>query len=131
RPATGGRPGDGNGARPDRSDRRFRMLIATSSFRVLRRPFESVQYCSIEYQAELRKHGIRISMSGKGNCYDNSVVETFFKTLKSELVWRTVFQTRAEAKKAIGRYIDGFYNPVRRHSTLDYVSPVQFERLAR
>jgi putative transposase len=88
------------------------------------------QYCSIEYQAELRKHGIRISMSGKGNCYDNSVVETFFKTLKSELVWRTVFQTRAEAEEAIGRYIDGFYNPVRRHSTLDYVSPVQFERLA-
>jgi putative transposase len=88
------------------------------------------QYCSIEYQAELRKHGIRISMSGKGNCFDNAVVETFFKTLKSELVWRTVFQTRAEAKAALGRYIDGFYNPVRRHSTLDYVSPVQFERLA-
>jgi len=70
-------------------------------------------------------------MSGKGNCYDNSMVETFFKTLKSELVWRTVFQTRAEAKAAIARYIDGFYNPVRRHSTLDYVSPVQFERLGR
>jgi putative transposase len=89
------------------------------------------QYCAIEYQAVLKKHGIAISMSGKGNCYDNSVVETFFKTLKSELVWRTVFQTRAEAKAALGRYIDGFYNPVRRHSTLDYVSPVQFERLAR
>jgi len=57
------------------------------------------QYCSIEYQAELRKHGIQISMSGKGNCYDNSMVETFFKALKSELVWRTVFQTRAEAKE--------------------------------
>ena len=69
-------------------------------------------------------------MSGKGNCYDNAVVETFFKTLKSELVWRTVFQTRAEAKDAISRYIDGFYNPIRRHSTLDYISPVQFERLA-
>jgi putative transposase len=88
------------------------------------------QYCATAYQAELKKHGIQVSMSGKGNCYDNSVVETFFKTLKSELVWRTVFQTRAEAKQAIGRYIDGFYNPVRRHSTLDYVSPVQFERLA-
>ena len=88
------------------------------------------QYCATAYQAELRKHGIRISMSGKGNCYDNSVVETFFKSLKSELVWRTVFQTRTEAKAAIGRYIDGFYNPVRRHSTLDYLSPVQFERLA-
>jgi putative transposase len=88
------------------------------------------QYCSTAYQAELRRHNIRISMSGKGNCFDNAVVETFFKTLKSELVWRTVFQTRAEAKDAIGRYIDGFYNPVRRHSTLDFVSPVQFERLA-
>ena len=88
------------------------------------------QYCSLDYQAELRKHGIRISMSGKGNCFDNAVVETFFKTLKSELVWRTVFQTRAEAKDALGRYIDGFYNPVRRHSTLDYVSSVQFEKLA-
>jgi putative transposase len=87
------------------------------------------QYCSVEYRAMLKKYGIAIS-SGKGNCYDNSVVETFFKTLKSEMVWRTVFQTRAGAKDAISRYIDGFYNPVRRHSTLDYVSPVQFERLA-
>jgi putative transposase len=88
------------------------------------------QYCSTAYQAELRKHGLRISMSGKGNCFDNGVVESFFKTLKSELIWRTVFQTRSEAKEAIGRYIDGFYNPVRRHSTLGYVSPVQFERWA-
>ncbi len=87
-------------------------------------------YCSTAYQAELKKHGIRISMSGKGNCFDNAVVETFFKSLKSELVWRTVFQTRAEAKEAIGQYIDGFYNPIRRHSTLDYLSPAQFERLA-
>jgi putative transposase len=79
----------------------------------------------------LRKHGIRISMPGKGNCYDNALIETFFKTLKSELVWRSVFQTRAETEEAIGRYIDGFYNPVRRHSTLDYVSPVQFERLGQ
>ena len=88
------------------------------------------QYCSIDYQAELKKHGIRISMSGKGNCYDNAMVETFFKTLKSELIWRTIFQTRAEAMHAIGRYIDGFYNPVRRHSALDFASPAQFEKLA-
>jgi transposase InsO family protein len=88
------------------------------------------QYCSIDYQAELRRHGILISMSGRGNCFDNAMVETFFKTLKAELVWRTVFQTRAEATVAIGRYIDGFYNPVRRHSALDYISPLQFERQA-
>jgi putative transposase len=52
------------------------------------------QYCSIDYQAELKKHGILVSMSGKGNCYDNAMVETFFKTLKSELVWRTIFSAR-------------------------------------
>jgi putative transposase len=85
------------------------------------------QYCSIDYQAELKKHGVLISMSGKGNCFDNSMVETFFKTLKAELVWRTVFQTRADASASIGRYIDGFYNPVRRHSALDFASPIQFE----
>ena len=69
-------------------------------------------------------------MSGKGNCYDNAMVETFFKTLKSELIWRTVYQSRNQAEIAIARYIDGFYNPVRRHSVLDYLSPAQFERLA-
>jgi putative transposase len=88
------------------------------------------QYCSIDYQAELKNHGILISMSGKGNCYDNAMVETFFKTLKSELVWRTIFETRVEAEHAIGRYIDGFYNPVRRHSALDFTSPAHFEKMA-
>ena len=130
RVAVGGRPGEGKGARPDRAERRFRAAIATSSVRVLRRPFESAQYCSIDYQAELRRHGLQISMSGKGNCYDNAMVKTFFKTLKSELVWRTVFLTRAEAEDAIGRYIDSFYNPVHRHSALDFVSPAAFERHA-
>ena len=67
------------------------------------------------------------SMSGKGNCYDNAMVETVFKTIKSELVWRTSFQTRRHAEIAIGRYIDGFYNPRRRHSALGYRSPLAFE----
>ena len=61
-----------------------------------------------------------VANTGKGNCYDNAVVETF-KTLKSELVWRMVFHTRAEASEALAHYIDGFYNPIRRHSALDYV----------
>ena len=58
------------------------------------------------------------------------MVETFFKTLKSELVWRTAFQTRAEANQALARSIDGFYNPLRRHSALGFISPAQFERQA-
>ena len=58
------------------------------------------------------------------------MVETFFKTIKSELVWRTVFYTPVQAGQAMARYIDGFYNPVRRHSALDYTSPAQFERTA-
>lgn len=84
----------------------------------------------MDYQAELRRHGMTISMSGKGNCFDNATVETFFKPIKSGLVWRTVFYTRAEAGQATARYIDGFYNPVRRHSALDYLSRAQFERQA-
>jgi putative transposase len=113
-------------------------LAALRKALVMRRPAPGLihhsdrgsQYCSIDYQAELRKHGILISMSGKGNCYDNAMVETFFKTLKSELVWRTIFETRLEAAQAIGRYIDGFYNPVRRHSALDFTSPNQFKKIA-
>lgn len=122
------------------SDRLHRQLAleALDMALVMRRPPEGLihhsdrgsQYCSIDYQARLHRHGIRISMSGKGNCYDNAMVETFFKTLKSELVWRTTFYSRAEAGQAIARYIDGFYNPLRRHSALNYLSPVQFERMA-
>jgi len=120
------------------SDRLHKELVLTALRQalVVRRPEAGLlhhsdrggQYCSIEYQAELRRHGILISMSGKGNCYDNSMVETFFKTLKSELVWRAVFQTRAEARDALARSIDGFYNPTRRHSALGFISPAQFER---
>lgn len=63
-------------------------------------------------------------MSGKGNYFDNAMVETFFETLKSELVWRTSCQTRAEATVALARYIDGSHNPRRRHSALGYTSPI-------
>ena len=68
------------------------------------------QYCSDAYQARLGELGFLASMSGKGNCYDNAVVETFFKTIKSELIWRTVFMSRSQAETAIAGYIDGFYN---------------------
>ena len=86
------------------------------------------QYCSHDYQKLLRHHGFMVSMSGKGNCYDNSAVETFFKTIKAELIWRRPWHTRREAELAIFQYINGFYNPRRRHSALGWKSPVAFER---
>lgn len=85
------------------------------------------QYCSDAYLKLLKDYGFTASMSGKGNCYDNSMVETVFKTIKAELIWRTVWRTRDQAQAAIARYIDGFYNPKRRHSALGYKSPIQFE----
>lgn len=87
------------------------------------------QYCSYDYQRLLKYHHMVPSMSGKGNCYDNAMVETVFKTIKSELIWRTMYQTREAAEKALGRYIDGFYNPRRRHSALGYKSPITFEAM--
>jgi putative transposase len=89
------------------------------------------QYCSVDYQALLHRRGILISMSGRRNCYDNSMVETFFKTIKSELIWPVAWQSRQQAENAVARYIDGFYNPVRRHSSLGFQSPIAFERKVR
>ena len=89
------------------------------------------QYCSHDYQKILRQHGFKVSVSEKGNCYDNAAVETFFKTIKSELIWPVAWQTRAQAENAVARYIDGFYNPVRRHSSLGFQSPIAFEQKAR
>ena len=88
------------------------------------------QYCSHEYQKILRDHGFLVSMSGKGNCYDNAAVETFFKTLKAELIWRRSWATRREAELALFQYINGFYNARRRHSAIGGKSPLAFERKA-
>ncbi|WP_311769170.1 IS3 family transposase [Novispirillum itersonii] len=88
------------------------------------------QYCSEAYQKLLTGRGFVLSMSGKGNCYDNAMVETVFKTIKSELIWRTAYKTRQQAQAEISQYIDGFYNPRRRHSALGYMSPIQFESTA-
>ena len=79
----------------------------------------------------LRDYGFIASISGRGNCYENAIVETVFKTIKSELIWRTAFTSRDQASKAIGQYIEGFYNPRRRHSSLGYVSPAAFEAAHR
>ena len=88
------------------------------------------QYCSGDYQKRLKKHGFQVSMSGKGNCYDNAVVESFFKTLKAELIWRRRWETRRQVQIALFEYINGFYNPRRRHSALNGKSPLSFERRA-
>lgn len=88
------------------------------------------QYASDRFTMVLRSHGIIQSMSGKGNCYDNAVAESFFHTLKTELVYLESYETRAEARQSIFEYIEVFYNRVRRHSALGYKSPLEYERRA-
>ena len=88
RPATGGLPGDRNGARPDRPDRRFRMFIATSSLRMLRRPLESAQYVSIKYTERLVAAGIEPSVGSVGDSYDNALAETINGLYKTEVIRR-------------------------------------------
>ena len=88
------------------------------------------QYCTTEDQMERKQHGIKISMSGKGNCYDNAPGETFFKTLKAELVWRTRFETRLQAETLIRNYINTFYNSRRRQSFLGNIRPMRSENMA-
>ena len=85
------------------------------------------QYASGQFRKLLENQGIQTSMSGKGNCYDNAITESFFHTLKTELVYLENYQTREEAKSSIFEYIEVFYNRQRRHSALDYKSPVDFE----
>lgn len=86
-----------------------------------------VQYASRRFRRVLRSRGFLQSMSRKGDCWDNACVESFFKTLKSELIGTTIFESRAAAERAIFEYIEAFYNRVRLHSTLGYMSPAQFE----
>ena len=86
------------------------------------------QHCSRDYQKILRQQGFNVSMSGKGNCYDNAAVETFFKTIKAELIWRHPWETRRKAEMSIFEHINSCYNPRRRHSALGWQSPVVFER---
>jgi putative transposase len=88
------------------------------------------QYCAHAYQKILNQNGFVVSMSRKGNCWDNAVSETFFKTLKAELIWHQHWQTRRQVEGALFQYINGFYNPTRRHSALGWKSPLAFERKA-
>jgi putative transposase len=85
------------------------------------------QYACADYRAVLAAHGMIASMSRKGNCWDNAVAESFFATLELELILDAKWATRDDARRAIFRYIETWYNRERRHSTLDYVSPAAYE----
>lgn len=87
------------------------------------------QYASYDFQNLLKAHGMVCSMSGRGNCYDNAVQESFYHTLKVELVHERSYRSRAEARTDIVDYIERFYNRVRRHSSLGYQSPTSYETL--
>lgn len=84
-------------------------------------------YASSDYRAALAQHGLVASMSRKGDCWDNAVAESFFGTLKAELVDHEQYTTHQAATRSIADYIDGFYNIERRHSFLDYLNPIEFE----
>lgn len=85
------------------------------------------QYTSAEYQARLAELGAQVSMSRRGDCYDNAAVESFFGTLKAELIHGRRYATRAEARIDIFEYVEVFYNRERRHSALGYLSPTEYE----
>jgi putative transposase len=116
---------------------RTELVTAAFTMAVGRRPVPTAlvhhsdrgsQYASAAYQRLLRAHGIVGSMSRAGNCWDNAVVESFFATLKSELIDRRSWATRAEVRSAITEYIEVFYNGQRLHSYLDYRTPLEAEK---
>jgi transposase InsO family protein len=87
------------------------------------------QYASDEYRKALASTGIECSMSRRGNCWDNAVAESFFGTIKNELIYRRPWLDRESARDAISEYIEVFYNRIRQHSTIGYMSPAKFEEM--
>jgi len=108
----------------------FRMALFRQKRRapVLVHSDRGCQYASDLFRKELKKYGCTQSMSRKGNCWDNAVAESFFGTLKNELVHHEKYKTREQARLSIFDYIETFYNTKRSHSHLDYVSPDEFEK---
>jgi putative transposase len=88
------------------------------------------QYTSEQFQRLLQEHGVTCSMSRSGDVWDNAAMESFFSSLKTERTSRWIYQTRDQARADVFDYIERFYNPRRRHSTLGYLSPMQFEKSA-
>ena len=89
---------------------------------------QGTQYTSIAFGARCREMGVRLSMGSVGDCFDNAMAESFFATLECELLDRRRFKTQVEAEIAVFDFIEGWYNPQRKHSSLGYLSPVQFEK---
>jgi putative transposase len=98
---------------------------------LLRRPVESAQYTSEQFQRLMSDHDVVCSMSRSGNVWDNAAMESFFSSLKTERTARKLYRTRDEAKADVFDCVERFYNPKRRHSTIGYLSPMEFERRAR
>jgi putative transposase len=89
---------------------------------------QGCQYTSIAFGQRCREAGVRPSMGSVGDCFDNAMCESFFATLECELLDRQRFRTQIEARMAVFEFIEGFYNPRRRHSALDYESPINYEK---
>lgn len=105
-----------------------RALLRRGRPAALHHSDRGVEYASGAYQALLAAHGITPSMTRPADCWGNAVVESFFATLKTERIYRRRYLTRADAQADLTQYIEQWYNADRRHSTLDYLSPVEFER---
>ena len=95
---------------------------------VLRRPIEFTQYTSYAFGKRCREAGVMPSMGSTGDAYDNAMAESFFATLEREVLNRRRFRSQADARMAIFQWLEGWYNPHRRHSALGYVSPINYER---
>ena len=95
---------------------------------MLRRPLESGQYTSYAFGKRCREAGVMPSMGSTGDAYDNAMAESFFATLEREVLNRRRFQSQTEARMAIFQWLEGWYNPHRRHSALGYLSPINYER---
>jgi len=102
-------------------------LKARRPDRVIHHSDQGSQYTSADFERLCRRAKIRRSMGSVGDCYDNAMAESFFATLECELIERNTFKTRTDAKNSIFEFIEGFYNPRRRHSRLGYLSPVAYE----
>lgn len=103
------------------------LTARTTSAGLIHHSDRGSPYASDDYRKKLAAHDLVASMSRRGNCWDNAVAESFFATLKGELVDHEHYPTRAAARASIGEYIDRFYNPQRRHSSIGYLSPIEFE----